>query len=130
MDKVLILNLIKDYLKFKKDSEFAIFLGVTPQVLSNWKNRNTFDVEIIYTKCEFLSPEWLLTGKGEMLKNNNKSIEDNNQMLNEPLEIFNSTEIKLIKLLEDNLLEKKIELEQCKKEVENLKKYKVSTHNT
>lgn len=68
MDKVLILNKIIDYYSFKNDSRFAEFLGITPQTLSNWKSRNTFDIELIYTKCVVFNAEWLLTGKGPMLK--------------------------------------------------------------
>lgn len=51
-------------------SEFGRLIGVSPQAISTWLNRNTFDVDTIYSKCVNLSPEWLLTGKGEMLKNN------------------------------------------------------------
>lgn len=72
MDKRLMLNEIKKYYKFKSDAEFAMHLGITPQNLSNWKARNTFDAELIYTKCEELNPKWLLTGKGAMLKTENK----------------------------------------------------------
>ena len=84
MDKLLILNKIKEYYSFKNDTKFAEFLGVTPQVLSNWKSRNTFDVELIYTKCLVFSPEWLLTGKGEMLKNR----EEVQNVVNEPEENY------------------------------------------
>jgi repressor LexA len=72
MDKSLILNKIKKHYSFKSDSEFAKFLGITPQVLSNWKSRNTFDVELIYTKCLVFNSEWLLTGEEPMLKNPRK----------------------------------------------------------
>lgn len=68
MDKSLILNEIKSYLNIKSDSDFARFLDVSPQVISNWRSRNTFDIELIYTKCLNINPEWLLTGNGEMLK--------------------------------------------------------------
>lgn len=68
MDKSLIINDIKKHYNFEKDSDFAKFLGISSQVLSNWKSRNTYDAEHIYTKCLEINPEWLLTGKGEMLK--------------------------------------------------------------
>lgn len=42
--------------------------------LSKWKARNTYDIELLYTKCTELNPEWLLTGKGEMLKSANPPI--------------------------------------------------------
>lgn len=61
------LNEIKHYLDFSKDKEFAEYLGVKPNTLHNWYSRNTFDTELIYTKCNFLNPSWLLTGEGAML---------------------------------------------------------------
>lgn len=73
MDKSLIINKIKDHYKFKKDSDFALHLGISAQMLSNWKARNTYDAELLYTKCLEVSPEWLLTGKGAMLKTDNSS---------------------------------------------------------
>lgn len=68
MDKLLILNKIQEHYKFKKDAQFAEFLGIPAQNLSKWKLRNTYDAELIYTKCPEISPEWLLTGKGDILK--------------------------------------------------------------
>ena len=65
-DRSLILNDIRFHYKFKNNAEFARFLEITPQNLSNWYKRNTFDIEKIYTKCEGINPTWLLTGKGQM----------------------------------------------------------------
>ena len=73
MDKSLILNKIKSYLNLKSDTELANFLGIKPQVLSNWRARNTFDTELIYTKCVDIDANWLLTGEGEMLKSDNNT---------------------------------------------------------
>lgn len=56
-------------------------LGVSPQAISTWEKRNTFDIELIYSKCENLNAKWLLTGIGEMFVNdeqephNNSSVE-------------------------------------------------------
>ena len=49
-------------------AQFAKMLGVSPQTISAWLARNTFDSELIYTKCRYLNADWLLTGEGEMLK--------------------------------------------------------------
>ncbi|HUH35109.1 MAG TPA: S24 family peptidase [Moheibacter sp.] len=68
MDKSLILNEIKKHLKFKTDTELANFLGVKQNTISTWKARNTIDYDLIITKCDFINANWLLTGKGEMLK--------------------------------------------------------------
>ncbi|MBS4064187.1 MAG: helix-turn-helix domain-containing protein [Chitinophagaceae bacterium] len=72
-DKALILNEIQGHLGFSKDADFARHLGVTPQTLSNWKSRGTFDINIVYTKCLFINPHWLITGEGQMLKNQLKN---------------------------------------------------------
>ena len=71
MDKSLILNKIIEYKNFKSDAEFARFLDISPQNLSKWKQRNSYDIELLYTKCPYLNPEWLLTGNGPMLKEEN-----------------------------------------------------------
>jgi len=62
------LDEIKSHYEFKKDAELADFLKITRQTLSNWKSRNTFDAELIYSKCSELNPAWLLTGDGSMLQ--------------------------------------------------------------
>lgn len=70
MDKKGILNaLIAHYCGGNK-SQFAKKLGVKPQTINTWENRNSFDLELIYSKCEYISGDWLLTGEGEMLKSN------------------------------------------------------------
>ena len=70
MDKLLILNKIQEHYGFKKDIKFAEFLGIPAQNLSKWKSRGTYDAELIYTKCTEINPEWLLTGRGKMIKDN------------------------------------------------------------
>ena len=62
-----LLSLIDHYSCGNK-SEFARMIGVSPQAVSTWITRNTFDIDIIYAKCLNISPDWLLTGKGNMLK--------------------------------------------------------------
>ena len=49
-------------------AQFAKMLGVSPQTVSAWCSRNTLDMELIYTKCVGVSPSWLLTGEGPMLR--------------------------------------------------------------
>lgn len=51
-----------------KPSTFAKFIGVAPSTISTWLARDTFDYDLLFAKCEELNAEWLLTGRGEMLK--------------------------------------------------------------
>lgn len=51
-------------------AQFSKLLGVSPQTISAWIARNTFDSELIYAKCRYINPSWLLTGKGDMLVKN------------------------------------------------------------
>lgn len=68
------LDVIKRHLNMNKNSEFARFLGISSQAVSNWYSRNTFDAELLYTKCDFINPDWLLTGRGSMLKSEKVSL--------------------------------------------------------
>lgn len=68
MDKSLILNKIKCEFGIKTNAEFARVLGISPQNLSNWYKRNTFDENLILRKFTNVDEHWLLTGEGEMLK--------------------------------------------------------------
>lgn len=65
----MILALIEHYSNGNK-AQFASRLGITPQGLSTWIKRNTFDAELIFSKCEGVSAKWLLTGEGELIANN------------------------------------------------------------
>lgn len=49
-------------------AKFAKKINIKPQALSMWISRNSFDPQLLYTKCEGISAEWLLTGEGEMLR--------------------------------------------------------------
>lgn len=51
-----------------KPTVFAKYIGVAPSTISSWLSRETFDYELLFAKCEEISPSWLLTGEGEMLK--------------------------------------------------------------
>lgn len=70
--------LISHYTNGNK-AQFAKHLGVTPQVVSAWIARNTFDSELIYTKCRCVNPSWLLSGHGKMLIGDNN--EDSNHVV-------------------------------------------------
>lgn len=76
------LNMLQNYYGLNKDIEFASLLGISSQVLSNWKKRNTFDAELIYTKCLNINPDWLLTGNGDMFRN------ETSKQVHEPGEVY------------------------------------------
>ncbi|MFV0366501.1 MAG: helix-turn-helix domain-containing protein [Mangrovibacterium sp.] len=81
MEKTEILDRIKAHLNISNNSDFARFLDVKPNVITNWYSRNTFNVELIHTKCVNVDANWLLTGKGNMLIKDEKLIKE------EPLQI-------------------------------------------
>ena len=60
---------LKKALNISTDIELATYLGISKSTLSNWKARNTLDLPLLFSLCEQISIDWLLTGKGEMLKN-------------------------------------------------------------
>ncbi|GIZ16364.1 helix-turn-helix domain containing protein [Capnocytophaga catalasegens] len=124
MDKTLILNKIIEYKKFKSDAEFARFLEIPAQNLSKWKSRNTYDVELLYTKCPELNPEWLLIGKEPMLKNeqNQPSVGPAND--NEVVALLkknNALLEKNVAILEENKALLQAENERLKAEIQALK---------
>ncbi len=86
------LNDIQEYLGYTSDTEFAVFLGISRQALSNWKKRKTFDTELLYSKCVQLDPSWLLTGKGGMLKKEMGAVK-------EPASVYNASKDKGIPLI-------------------------------
>lgn len=78
MDKSLILKEIKKYYNFKTDGEFADFLGIKQNTLSNWSTRNSIDYDRIISKCDEIDANWLITGKGSMLKLQNNTVDEPN----------------------------------------------------
>ena len=50
-----------------KPSVFAKLIGVAPSTKSSWQSRDTLDYDLLFAKCENISSEWLLTGRGEMI---------------------------------------------------------------
>ena len=68
MDKRLILKELIEHYSDGKNADFAQKLGIKPQTISSWMARSTFDIELIYAKCEDLDANWLLTGEGSMYR--------------------------------------------------------------
>ena len=57
-----------------KPTKFAKYIGVAPSTISTWLARDSFDYDLLFAKCEMVSPEWLLTGKGSMLKSDEQPL--------------------------------------------------------
>ena len=51
MDKKDVLNKLIQHFANGNKSKFAKLLGISPQNLNTWITRNTYDNELIYTKC-------------------------------------------------------------------------------
>lgn len=63
-----VLNRLKEAYNIQKDTELAALLGVSKSTLSNWSSRNTIDYDKVFSLCEHINIDWLLTGRGSMLK--------------------------------------------------------------
>ncbi len=68
INKVVILRQIKSYYQFKRDVDFATFLGISAQTLNSWFKRETFDIELLYRKCTAINPDFLFTGQQPLLR--------------------------------------------------------------
>jgi len=68
MNKSTMLANLINYYSDGNQAKFAEKLGIPAQNISAWLKRNTFNAELIFSKCEGVSAEWLLSGEGEMLK--------------------------------------------------------------
>lgn len=63
-----VIERLKIALNLSSDNALAETLGVSKATLSNWKSRNSIDIPLLFSKCEHVSVDWLLTGNGSMLK--------------------------------------------------------------
>lgn len=59
-----IISRLKEALKISSDVELSRFLEISKSTLSNWKKRGSIDYDLLFSKCEHLSKDWLLTGQG------------------------------------------------------------------
>lgn len=79
----MILAMIEHYSNGNK-AQFANLLGITPQGLSTWIKRESFDIELIFSKCENISAQWLLTGEGYMLNTPKMDVKENGKAIATP----------------------------------------------
>jgi DNA-binding XRE family transcriptional regulator len=60
MDKVLILETLRNYKQFASRNQFAKYLGVSAQTLNNWYNRGTYDLERLIVTFPDVNPLWII----------------------------------------------------------------------
>ena len=69
INKPLILDRIKRLYGIKSNRDLAIFLGVSPQTISNWYLRNTIDYDLVLSKCKGVDLDLLIWGATEHHEN-------------------------------------------------------------
>lgn len=117
-DKSLIINELKKHYGFKKDTDFANFLGIKPTTLSSWVARNSFDYELLYSKCVGINGDWLFTGEGQMFKNE-KEDKLQSEVPPKPNAEFGIIMTRYEQLIAENTLLKK-QIEQQSKSIKQL----------
>lgn len=66
VDRNLILNKLMSTYNCENDAAFASFLEIKPTTLSSWRSRNTFNIDLIYSKCVGVSGDFLISGEGNV----------------------------------------------------------------
>ena len=74
MEKRDILEKLINHYSGGNKAKFAATIGVTPQLISNWLKRNTFDFEQVYKGCPNVSGDYLLSGIGEIEHKQNDTL--------------------------------------------------------
>lgn len=74
MEKRKILESLVNYYTDGNKAQFAHMIGITPQLLSNWIKRNTIDYDMVYKGCKNLSGDFLLSGEGDIIRQNTHSV--------------------------------------------------------
>lgn len=120
MDKKSMLEAMINHYTNGNKAKFATLLGVSAQTVSAWGARNTFDSELIYTKCRYLSSNWLLTGEGSMLRDNKTSEETTMNHSTEKVQSAPSDAVTL--RLMDRLEEKDAKIDQLQSELRTMEK--------
>lgn len=57
---------LKQFLNVHSDTELANVLDVKKSTISNWKNRNAIDLQLVFSKCEHANINWLLYGDNDI----------------------------------------------------------------
>lgn len=74
---------LKDYLNTFTNADFARKMGITPQNAYAWISRGSFNAELVALRCPEISGDWLLTGKGKMLREKRTVAEEDSRTVSE-----------------------------------------------
>ena len=89
-------NILLDRLKvaynFKSDSQLSKFLGVKPNTISTWRERNSINFKLILAKCDDLNLNWLFTGEGPMFREEERNLQERIQELEAELKKMEEAE--------------------------------------
>lgn len=126
INKSEVLNRIKEHFALKSNAKLAAFLGIAPTTLSSWYSRDTFDLDIIYSKCVDLNLDWLLTGRGTMLLSQPQTLQAENPsdspFINRLFDTIEKKDLKIEELLKENArLEERLRLTE--KDKSDFKKF-------
>lgn len=69
-----ILNRLKEAYNIQKDTDLANLLGISKSTLSNWVSRDSIDFDKVFSLCEHIDINWLLTGRGSILKEDSEQV--------------------------------------------------------
>ena len=69
-----IINRLKEAYNIQKDTDLANLLGISKSTLSNWVSRDSIDFDKVFSLCEHIDINWLLTGRGSILKEDSEQV--------------------------------------------------------
>ena len=62
------IDAIRSYMGVESLADLARILGISPQRLSSWGRRGTYEAKVILKAIPEIREEWLITGEGDMLR--------------------------------------------------------------
>lgn len=71
---------------FQTKRKFAQRLGIKDNTLGNWYKRNTFDIAVVAKAFPEVSPDWLITGEGAILREDVRGLMEEVARLRKQLE--------------------------------------------
>ncbi len=66
---------MKAFYQLKNNAALAQFLGIEANTLSNWYARDTIDFDLLFSKCNKIDLNWLITGATKNINPNDYTIE-------------------------------------------------------